>query len=261
MNSIILAIIIVGAIGLIFGLLLALAAIVFRVEVDERIEKIEELLPGANCGGCGYAGCSAYAAAIVNDGAPVDACGAGGSRVAQQIGGIMGKAIGEKAPLVARVHCNGACDKAKDKYEYYGIPDCLAASKFSGGQKACYSGCLGFGTCVKVCSFGAISVENGVAIVDEEKCTSCGMCVSACPKKLIELVPKDSKTFVLCNNHSAGKEVMAVCSAGCIACKICEKNCENGAISVKDNLAVIDYDKCNSCGICAEKCPKKVITC
>lgn len=261
MNNIVLAIIIVGAIGLLFGLLLAFAAIVFRVEVDERIEKIEELLPGANCGGCGYAGCSAYATAVVNDGAPVDACGAGGSRVAQQIGSIMGIAVGEKAALVAKVHCDGTCDKAKDKYEYHGIDDCLAASKFSGGQKACYSGCLGYGTCEKVCNFGAISIENGVARIDEDKCTACGMCVSACPKKLIELVPKDSKAFVMCNNHSTGKEVMAVCSAGCIACKICEKNCENGAISVLDNLAVIDYDKCTSCGVCKDKCPKKVITC
>lgn len=261
MNGIVLAIIVVGAIGLLFGLLLAFAAIVFRVEVDERVSKIEEVLPGANCGGCGYAGCSAYAAAVVNDGAPIDACGAGGSRVAQQIGGIMGIAAPEKAETVARVHCMGTCDKAKDKYEYHGIPDCLAASKFSGGQKACFWGCLGYGTCVNACQFGAITIENGVAHIDEEKCVSCGMCVAACPKKLIEIVPKANKTAVLCRNHSMGKDVMAVCSAGCIGCKICEKNCPNGAISVVDNLAEIDYEKCTSCGICAEKCPKKVITC
>lgn len=261
MSSMISAILIVGVIGLAFGLLLAFAAIIFRVEVDERIEKIEELLPGANCGGCGYAGCSAYAAAIVNEGAPVDCCGAGGSDTARQIGGIMGIAVAEKAQTVARVHCNGTCDKAKDKYEYQGVEDCLAASKFSGGQKACYSGCLGYGTCVAACQFGAISIENGVAVVDEEKCTSCGMCVSACPKKLIELLPKENKTTVLCKNNSAGKEVNAVCAAGCIACKICEKNCPYEAIAVRDNLAEIDYEKCQSCGICAEKCPKKVIAC
>ena len=259
MNDILSAILVVGIVGLAFGLLLAVAAVIFKVEVDERIEKIEEVLPGANCGACGFAGCAAYAAAVVNDGAKVNLCGVGGSNVAQQIGGIMGTAVAAGKELVARVHCQGTCEKAKDKYEYYGVETCDAAIKLAGGQKACDTGCLGFGSCVSACMFDAIRVVDGVAVVDEEKCTACGACVKACPKHIIELLPKDNKTFVKCANHKTGKEVNAVCSAGCIACKICEKNCEFEAISVVDNLAVVDYDKCESCGVCAEKCPKKLI--
>ncbi len=253
------AILVVGIVGLGFGLLLAIAAIIFKVEVDERIEKIEEVLPGANCGACGFAGCSAYAAAVVNDGAKVNLCGVGGGNVAQQIGGIMGTAVSKGVPMVARVHCAGTCENAKDKFEYYGVETCEAAAKFAGGQKACAEGCLGFGSCVAACMFDAIHVVDGVAVVDEEKCTSCGACVAACPKKIIELLPKDNNVYVKCSNHKPGKEVNAVCKVGCIACKICEKNCMLEAISVENNLAVIDYEKCQSCRVCIEKCPKKVI--
>lgn len=259
MSNIITAVLVVGIIGLVFGLLLALAAVIFKVEVDERIEKIEEILPGANCGACGYAGCSAYAHAIVEAGAPLDACSVGKDNTAQQIGGIMGKAVAAKEPKVARVLCGGDCEKAKKKYEYYGTLDCNAANKLAGGQKACPDGCLGFGTCRDVCKFGAISVINGIAVIDEEKCTACGMCVKACPKHIIELMPKDMKVAVLCKNRQEGKVVNAICEAGCIACKICEKNCPFEAIAVNGNLAEIDYEKCKSCGICATKCPKKVI--
>ncbi len=259
MNGIILAALIVGIIGLAFGLLLAFAAVIFKVEVDERIEKIQEVLPGANCGACGYAGCAAYAAAVVEKGAPVDACSVGKSNVAQQVGGIMGKAVAAKKPVVARVLCGGDCEKAKDKYEYSGVSDCRSAAKLAGGSKACSYGCLGLGTCAEVCKFDAIHIKNGIAVVDEEKCTACGMCVKACPKNVIELVPKDSLVTVLCKNKKSGKEVNAVCSAGCIACGICRKNCPFEAIAVIDNLAVIDYEKCKSCGICANKCPKKAI--
>lgn len=259
MNGILSAILVVGIVGLAFGILLAVAAVIFKVEVDPRIEKIEEVLPGANCGACGFAGCSAYAAAVVNDGAKVDMCGVGGSAVAQQIGGIMGTAVKSGVQKVARVHCAGTCQNAKDKYEYYGVNTCDAAIKLAGGPKACSSGCLGFGTCVLACKFDAIKVVDGVAVVDEEKCTACGACVKACPKHIIELLPKDNKTFIKCSSNKPGKEVNAVCSVGCIACKICEKNCEFEAVSVKDNLAVIDYEKCQNCGVCREKCPKKVI--
>lgn len=257
--DIITAVLVVGIIGLVFGLLLALAAVIFKVEVDERVEKIEEVLPGANCGACGYAGCSAYAKAVVEDGAPVDCCSVGKGNVAQQIGGIMGKAVASSKPKVARVLCGGDCEKAKNKYEYYGVLDCNAANKLAGGQKACPTGCLGFGTCKDSCKFGAISIVNGIAVIDENKCTACGMCVKACPKHIIELMPKDKTVTVLCKNRQSGKEVNAVCKAGCIACKICEKNCPFEAITVNNNLAEIDYEKCKSCGICAEKCPKQVI--
>lgn len=259
MNSIVLAVLTVGIIGLAFGLLLALASVIFKVEVDERIERIEEILPGANCGGCGYAGCSAYARAVVESGAPVDACVVGKSSLARQVGGIMGKAVAEQSPKTARVLCGGDCEKASDKYEYYGIEDCAAANKLAGGQKACPSGCLGYGSCVRVCKFDAIHVVNGVAVVDEERCTACGQCVKACPKHIIEIMPKERKVTVKCKNRKPGKEVNSYCKAGCIACGICVKNCPFEAISVNSNLAEIDYDKCRGCGICAEKCPKKVI--
>ncbi len=259
MNGIITAVLTVGIIGLVFGLLLALASVIFKVETDERVEKIEEVLPGANCGACGFAGCSAYAHAVVEKNAPVNCCSVGKSAVAMQIGGIMGKAVASEKPKVARVLCGGDCEKAKDKYEYSGVEDCSMANKLGGGQKACPTGCLGYGNCVNVCKFDAIHVINGVAVVDEEKCTACGMCVKTCPKKIIELVTKDSMVSVICSNKRTGKEVNAVCSVGCIGCGICEKNCPFEAISVEDNLARVDYDKCKSCGICANKCPKKAI--
>jgi len=259
MESIILAVLIVGLIGLAFGLLLAYAAVIFKVEVDERIDQITEILPGANCGACGYAGCGAYAKAVVEDDAPVNACSVGKDKVADTIGQIMGKAAEKKVPLTARVLCGGDCDQAKQKYEYYGVADCNAANKLAGGAKACNNGCLGLGTCVSACQFDAIHIENGIAVVDEEKCTACGMCKKVCPKNVIEIMPKDKKVFVKCNSKKSGKEVNAVCKVGCIGCKICEKNCPLEAITVTDNLAKIDYEKCKSCGLCVDKCPKKAI--
>lgn len=259
MNNIVSAVLTVGLIGLVFGLLLAFASVIFKVDTDERTEKIEEILPGANCGGCGYAGCGAYARAVVEDGAPIDACVVGKSPVAEKIGLIMGKRAEKTVPKTARVMCGGDCGKATDKYEYYGLHDCNAANKLAGGQKACAYGCLGYGTCAEVCPFDAINIKGGIAVVDEEKCTACGKCVKACPKKLIEIVPVNNRVSVLCKNTKSGKEVNTYCKAGCIACKICEKNCPFEAIEVTDNLARIDGEKCKSCGICVQKCPKQTI--
>lgn len=259
MGSIISAVLVVSLIGLAFGLLLAFAAVIFKVEVDERIDKIGEILPGANCGACGYAGCSAYAKAVVEDGAPVNACSVGKEKVAEQIASIMGKSAEKTVPMTARVLCGGDCESAKDKYEYYGVPNCQAANKLAGGPKACQNGCLGLGSCVSVCKFDAIHVENGIAVVDEEKCTACGMCVKACPKNVIKIMPKDKKVYIKCNSNKPGKVVNAVCKSGCIACRLCEKECPFDAIQIENNLAVIDYDKCKSCGLCAKKCPKGVI--
>lgn len=259
MNAIISAVLVVGIIGLAFGLLLAFASVIFKVETDSRIEKIEEILPGANCGACGFAGCSAYAHAVVEQGAPIDCCSVGKDKVARQVGGVMGIAAAAKTPRTARVMCAGDCSAAKPKYTYEGIEDCLAASRLAGGAKACRDGCLGYGNCVRVCKFGAIRIENGIAVIDEEKCAACGMCAKICPKHVIEMVPKEQKVLVLCKNHKKGKEVIDACSSGCISCGICEKNCPKEAIAVNNNLAEINYEKCISCGICANKCPKKVI--
>lgn len=259
MNGIWVATIAVGVIGLVFGLLLAVAAVIFKVNADERIGKIEEILPGANCGGCGFAGCSAYANAVVEKGAAIDCCSVGGASVAEGIGKIMGKTADKNAPMVARVLCGGNPDFAEKKYDYEGVLDCNAVTRLAGGQKQCEFGCLGYGTCTKVCQFGAIQIENGVAVVDEDKCTACGMCVKACPKNVIELVPKNNPMTVLCKNRLIGKEVMSMCKIGCLGCKICEKNCPFSAISVVDNLARVDYERCEACGLCAKVCPKKVV--
>lgn len=259
MNQIISAVLVVGITGLIFGCILALASVIFAVKKDERIDKIAEVLPGANCGACGMAGCSAYASAIVENGAAINLCSVGKSAVAEKIADIMGCEAGDVKELTAKVLCGGNCEKAKDKYIYNGIDDCRAAAKLAGGAKECSYGCLGLGSCVKVCMFDAISIVDGVAYVDEEKCGGCGMCKNVCPKNIIELIPKNAKASVLCSNKDKGAAVNKYCSVGCIGCKLCEKNCPEGAITVSDNCAVIDYDKCSGCGICAEKCPKKVI--
>ena len=258
-GNIIAAVCVVGGTGLVFGLLLAFASHVFAVEVDERTENILEVLPGANCGSCGYAGCSAFADAVTNGGAPVNGCTVGKAPVAEKIAEIMGTEAGEVADVVARVMCGGDCASAVYKYDYEGIDDCWAAARFAGGLKQCASGCLGLGHCVSVCQFDAISVVDGVAIVDAEKCQACGMCVKSCPKNLIQLIPRDNRHWVLCSNPEMGKYVNHYCKKGCIGCKLCEKACHFDAIHVVNNHAIIDYDKCKNCGLCAKKCPRGVI--
>lgn len=252
-------VLIVGAIGLIFGCLLAFASIVFKVDTDEREELIVSELPGANCGACGYAGCSAYAAAIVNDGAPVNACSVGKDAVAEKIADIMGVSAEAVEPKVARVMCMGTHDVSIDKYEYHGISDCAAAARLAGGAKGCPNGCLGLGNCVSVCKFGAISIVNGVAVIDENKCTACGMCINKCPKHIIKFIPKKNKVWVPCSNNEKGAITKQYCSVGCLGCKMCEKVCPVGAVKVTDNFASIDFSLCINCGECAQKCPKNVI--
>lgn len=260
MSQIIAAILIVGGTGLLFGCILAFASFIFKVDEDERIEKILNTLPGANCGGCGYAGCSAYASAVVEGNAPLNACSVGKAAVSEKIAEIMGVDAEESIPLVAHVMCNGTCENAKTKYDYDGICDCNAAAKLAGGAKSCAYGCLGLGSCVKVCPFGAIEIKDGIAHIIKEKCVSCGKCVNACPKHIIELIPAKQKHIVNCASKSPGPEVMKSCSVGCVGCKLCEKNCPLEAVKIENNLASIDYSKCADCGICAQKCPKKAIS-
>ena len=260
MTNIIYAVAIVGIIGLIFGLLLSFASVIFKVETDERETKIAEVLPGANCGGCGFAGCSAYAAAVVSGSAPVNACSVGKEAVAEKVAAIMGVKAEKSEPMTARVMCAGNCENAPEKYVYMGSEDCRSAMRLAGGQKVCPNGCLGFGSCVKVCKFDAVSVKDGIAVVDEEKCTACGACVKTCPKHIIELIPKKSKYYVQCKNTEKGALTNKSCKVGCIGCKKCEKACPSEAVKVTDNLAKIDYSKCIGCGRCAEECPRKIIT-
>ena len=258
MNILIPAAIFAG-LGILLGVLLAVASRVFAVKVDERIEQIAEVLPGANCGGCGYSGCSALAEAIVRGEAPANACRAGGAASVERIGAIMGVAVTAQETMRARVLCSGTCGKAVEKCRYEGISDCAAADRMFGSSKACAYGCIGLGSCAAACPHGAISIRDGIAAIDGARCVGCGACVSACPKSLIELIPVSAPLAVVCRSHDAGAAVRRVCSAGCIGCRLCEKVCSVGAIRVTDNLAAIDSALCIGCGACAEKCPRGVI--
>ena len=260
MTGIILAAVVVGGTGLFIGVFLGIAGKKFAVKVDEREEAILGVLPGNNCGGCGYAGCSGLAAAIVKGEAEVSGCPVGGAPVAAKIGDIMGVAAGTQERQTAFVKCAGTCEKASLDYDYTGIQDCTMASMMqNGGAKGCNSGCLGFGSCVAACPFDAIHVVDGIAVVDKEACKACGKCIAACPKHLIELIPYEQKVAVDCSSHDKGKQVMAACGVGCIGCKKCEKTCPNGAVTVENFCAHIDYEKCTGCGACKEACPRGVI--
>ena len=260
MKGILLAILVVGATGCIIGFFLTYAAKKFYVHVDERETKILGVLPGNNCGGCGYAGCPSLAKAICEGKAPVNQCPVGGADVASQIAEIMGVSGVDSVREVAYVHCAGTCEKAKNLYEYHGSSDCLAVKMTpGGGPKVCNYGCLGEGSCVQACEFDAIHIVDGIAKVDKEACKACGKCISVCPQKLISLIPYDSHCEVTCSSHDKGKAVMSACDTGCIACHLCEKNCPNEAITVIDNVAIIDHSKCDGCMTCVSKCPKHVI--
>ncbi len=257
--DILIAACIVGGVGIVIGLFLGIAAEKFKVHEDETEHAIRELLPGNNCGGCGYAGCDGLAAAIAKGEAPASACPVGGQAVGQAIGKLVGQEVNMEH-LVAFVRCSGNGEATKQYYQYTGEQDCRQMAYVpNGGAKSCSYGCTGLGNCVKVCKFDAIHIINGLAVVDKEKCRACGMCVRECPKHLIQLVPYAGAHRVACNNTTKGKMVRAVCSRGCIGCMLCVKNCETGAITVENNLARIDYKKCTNCGVCVEKCPAKII--
>lgn len=259
-TGIIVAAVIVGLVGLFIGLFLGFSAEKFAVPVNEKEVAVRDLLPGNNCGGCGYPGCDGLAKAIANGEADVNACPVGGENVGKQIAQVMGVSAGDAVKMVAFVKCAGTCGKAKAQYEYSGIEDCaMAMSAPGGGPKACSYGCTGFGSCVKACPFDAIHVVNGIAVVDKDACKACSKCIAACPKQLIELVPYTQKHLVQCNSKEKGKDVKAVCSAGCIGCGICAKQCPVGSVTVQNNVAHINPETCTNCGICAEKCPVKVI--
>lgn len=251
---------VMGALGLIFGALLAFASIKFAVPVDERVAKIRELLSGGNCGGCGFAGCDAYAEAVARGEAPAGLCGPGGASVAADIAKIMGVAGGEIVPKIAFLKCAGSPEKSPSTLTYDGVADCREAVSIPGGSpNACPFGCVGLGSCVRACNFGAMKIVDGLASVDASKCVGCRACVDVCPKKVLTLVPKDAAEMVRCSSTWRGPDVRKVCSVGCIGCGICAKVCPSGAITFANNIAVIDPAICTACGACAEKCPAKCI--
>ena len=242
-TNVIYAVLVLGVIAVVFGLILSVAAKAFEVKVDERLPKIQACLAGANCGGCGYPGCAGCAEAILAGKAPVTACAPAGAEGAAKIAEIMGMEAPSGEKQVAHVLCNGGEASVKN-FEYVGLHDCVAATKVAGGPTACSFGCMGFGTCVAACQFDAIHInEQGVAEVDKEKCTNCGACREACPRKLIVEVPYKQKVFVNCSNKEKGPAVTKVCANSCIACGMCERTCKFDAIHVINNVAVIDYDQ------------------
>lgn len=250
----------IGGIGLIFGIVLGIAAKKFAVPVDERVEAVRECLPGANCGGCGFAGCDAMAKAIVNGESLVNGCPVCNSEQVAAISQVMGMTAESGAKKVAVVRCKGNLDNAKMKYEYVGIQSCKDAALVGGGPKMCAYGCLGLGTCAAVCPFGAIYMENGLPVVDKEKCVGCGACQRECPRQVIHVLPVSTSYHVSCVSQDKGKAVKDNCAVGCIGCGLCARQCESGAITVANNFATIDPEKCVGCGKCMDKCPTKAIS-
>ena len=260
MNSIVIAIIVVALIGLVCGIILAIASKLLAVPEDERFGPVRDCLPGANCGACGFAGCDAYANALLEDPSiGANKCVPGGADAANGIAKVLGIDAGEVVPMFANVGCGGNCNNSGDKYLWQGVRTCKGVKMMFGGKNVCSFGCLGYGDCAGVCAQKAISIIDGIARVDIERCVGCGLCFKACPMKIINMVPKTAKVTVECSNKTKGKVAMSVCKVSCIACGKCARSCEAGAITMVDNLPVIDYTKCVGCRKCAEDCPRKCI--
>ena len=251
---------VIAVIGVIVAAGLVYTGKKFAVEVDERETAVREKLPGNNCGACGYAGCDALAAAISRGDAPVNACPVGGAPVAEAIGDIMGTSAGAMERKVAFVACKGTCEVTHNQGNYVGVKDCRAAVLAGLNVTDCNYGCLGFGSCAEVCPQDAITILDGVAVVNRNRCVSCGLCAKACPRGLISLIPESRIIRVQCSNRDKGPMVRKVCTAGCIGCGLCARQCESGALEFDGTLARINPEKCTLCGKCAEKCPAKVIT-
>lgn len=261
MNPILTPVLLVVALGFIFAVILTIASKVFYVPVDETVIKLTEALPGANCGGCGFAGCSDYANALAADpeGVGPNKCPVGGADVAAQLASILGVEAGSSEPQVAVVMCNGNKNAAKTLSEYQGPQTCKFAASLFGGMNACKYGCLGLGDCTRACNFGAIKICEGVAVVARELCTGCGACAATCPKHVIRIAPLKNKVVVQCQNADKGAQTLKACKNGCIGCGKCAKVCKFEAITIENNHATIDPNKCKNCGLCAKECPTKAI--
>ena len=257
--EILIPVLLFAGMGLLAGVLLTAASKIFRVETDPRAEQITEALPGANCGGCGFAGCADYAAAVAAGTAAPDLCRPGGAPVAAKLGEILGIEVEAAAPVVMLVHCRGDCDSVRKLYDASEMTSCAEAKSFYSGGSMCSYGCLGLGDCADVCESHAISVQNGVAVVNPKLCTACGKCAKVCPNHLLSLRPAAQVMDVLCSSADNGRLTQQACKHGCIGCRLCMKKCPEGAVTVEQFHAKIDYDKCTGCGLCATLCPTGAI--
>ncbi len=255
-ESIITAVIAVAAIGLICAAGLVVASVFMSVRENENEKKIRKILPGANCGACGYSGCDGYAKALAEDGsAKTNLCTPGGDKVSVELSALLGREHIQTVEMVATVRCCGDCNTTEKKTLYSGVDTCAAAKMLHGGDGMCTYGCLGRGDCVRACPHDAICMDEGIARVDFRKCIGCGVCVKSCPNELIHMMSDVKRQVIACHNQQKGAAARKLCSNACLACGKCMKACPVEAIIISRNIAKIDYDKCISCGKCAEACP------
>ena len=266
MNTLVLTVLTLSILGVLLAVVLYFVAQKFKVEEDPRIDEVEKMLPGANCGGCGFAGCRAMSEALVkNDDIDSLFCPVAGGDAMKSIAQYLGKTAAEKAPMVATMLCGGTCQKRPKVNHYDGALSCAVVNTFYVGESGCAFGCIGYGDCVQACKFGAMTLnpETGLVDINPDKCTACGACVKTCPKNLIELRkkwPKNRAIYVACRSKNRGSVVMKVCKAGCIGCGKCAKVCPFGAITIDSYLAYINPDKCKLCRKCVNECPTGAIT-
>jgi len=261
MSAFIAPVVLVVGVGLISAIILTLAAKFMAVPVDETAVNLRALLPGANCGACGYAGCDDYAAAMAADptGVASGLCTPGGASVAAALAEFLGVEAISSDAKIATVMCSGLTHLTKRDMDYQGYKTCASVKMFFGGPGSCKFSCIGFGDCVEVCAYDAIHICEGIALVDRDKCVGCQLCAKACPQGIIDMLPKKSRVFVGCSSKDSGKTTKDLCEVGCIACKLCEKACKFDAVHVENNLAKIDPEKCTNCGLCVKACPKDII--
>ncbi|MGI5888242.1 MAG: RnfABCDGE type electron transport complex subunit B [Oscillospiraceae bacterium] len=261
METVIYAVSVLTGVGAAAAVLLIIADRFMHVKSDTRTEELRSVLPGANCGGCGYAGCDDYASAVASGKAEIGLCVPGGDAASvamSRIMGISGPAT-DVEEKVAVVRCRGTLGNTLNKYDYKGVESCAAASMMFSGNSACIYGCLGLGDCSRACMFDAIKVVDGAAVVDQDKCTGCGMCAKVCPKQIIDVLPLGRRAVVQCRNHDKGAALRKYCKVGCLGCGLCEKACKFGAVKVTDGLAFVDTEKCKACGACIRACPTGAI--